>query len=451
MRKVSGQKMANNNFKVFNEAKNNIMSDSEYNLHSQRRSGVISGVAISSLHNKLYRQTSIVAKAVADFVASQGLDATDNDDRLFSANLDTALKKITKVPLEGHRTMEELDHPDRSVTTKKIRDEAVTEAKLADNAVTTGKIKDKSVTEAKLEDKSVTMAKVSDELKRYLTETYVRKAGDTIEGDLTFSTSKGAIFSDPTNSIMAKVYVNTNGTMDIGVNNSENRAIDNISLCSMNKPRWYNKNDGSHELATLDELKEEVKKYLPLKGGTMTGNITFANNSGILINRKAGGGTHTITDGGTNASGQTNLDIGNKDVTPQANLCCYQRPGWYGKDKRSEFHPFALADDISITTGWVRDGQPVPIPMGYNRNECTILLSLARSNSEGIYVDLRESGIANCVQVECWLRDNGTAHVGMWWRNNEGYSHSAYGNGEGKGDTWMPGEATYICIAKKGA
>ena len=131
MRKVSGQKMANNNFKVFNEAKNNIMNDTEYNNHTQRRSGVSSGVAISSLHNKLYRQTSIVAKAVADFVASQGLDATDNDDSLFSANLDTALKKITKVPLEGHRTMEELDHPDRSVTTKKLRDEAVTEAKLA--------------------------------------------------------------------------------------------------------------------------------------------------------------------------------------------------------------------------------------------------------------------------------------------------------------------------------
>lgn len=451
MRKVSGQKMANNNFKVFNEAKNNIMNDTEYNNHTQRRSGVSSGVAISSLHNKLYRQTSIVAKAVADFVASQGLDATDNDDSLFSANLDKALKKITKVPLEGHRTMEELDHPDRSVTTKKLRDEAVTEAKLAKDAVTTGKIKDKSVTEAKLVDKSVTMAKVSDELKRYLTETYVRKAGDTIEGDLTFSTSKGAIFMDNTNLISAKVYVNTNGTMDIGVNGSENKAIDNISLCSMNKPRWYNKNNGSHELATLDELKEEVKKYLPLKGGTMMGDITFANNTGILINRKAGGGTHTITDGGTNASGQTNLDIGNKNVTPQANLCCYNRPGWYGKDKGSEFHPFALADDISITSGWVRDGQPVPIPAGYNRNECTILLSLARSNSEGIYVDIRESGIANSVQVECWLRDNGTAHVGMWWRNNEGYSHSAYGNGEGKGDTWMPGEATYICIAKKGA
>lgn len=445
MRKVSGQKMANNNFKVFNEAKNNIMSDSEYNLHSQRRSGVTSGIASSALHNKLYRQTSLVAKAVADFVASQGLDATDNDDRLFSANLDTALKKITKVPLEEHRTIEELDHPDLSVTTKKIRDEAVTEAKLADNAVTTNKIKDKSVTEAKLADNAVTMAKVSDELKRYLTETYVRKAGDTIEGDLTFSTSKGAIFMDNTNHISAKVYVNTNGTMDIGVNSSENRAIDNISLCSMNKPRWYNKNEG-HELATLDELKEEVKKYLPLKGGIMTGNITFANNSGILINRKAGGGTHTITDGGTNASGQTNLDIGNKDVTPQANLCCYQRPGWYGKDKTTTFKPFLFDDDMTITSGTIADGQTLPIPDGFRADECHYLLSPNTINT----ADPQESRVGSASRriIKCY-HENRRVVCGVDLTIDYKINYDGGGGADPtrRYTNWIPGTANYMCIA----
>lgn len=445
MRKVSGQKMANNNFKVFNEAKNNIMSDSEYNLHSQRRSGVTSGIASSALHNKLYRQTSLVAKAVADFVASQGLDATDNDDRLFSANLDTALKKITKVPLEEHRTMEELDHPDRSVTTKKIRDEAVTEAKLATDAVTTKKIKDKSVTEAKLADKSVTMAKVSDELKRYLTETYVRKAGDTVEGDLTFSTSKGAIFMDNTNHISAKVYVNTNGTMDIGVNSSENRAINNISLCSMNKPRWYNKNDGSHELATLDELKEEVKKYLPLKGGTMTGNVTFANNSGILINRKAGGGTHTITDGGAGPSGQTNLDIGNKDVTPQANLCCYQRPGWYGKDKTTTFKPFLFDDDMIITSGTVNDGQTLPIPDGFRADECSYLLSINTIN-----ITKRGTERLTGQTIKCYREGNKVvcgANLNLSYTQH--YAGGRSDNVDVDYTKWVPGTANYVCIARR--
>lgn len=435
--------MANNNFKVFNEAKNNIMSDSEYNLHSQRRSGVTSGIASSALHNKLYRQTSLVAKAVADFVASQGLDATDNDDRLFSANLDTALKKITKVPLEEHRTMEELDHPDRSVTTKKIRDKAVTEDKLADNAVITKKIKDKSVTEAKLADKSVTMAKVSDELKRYLTETYVRKAGDTIEGDLTFSTSKGAIFMGNTNRISAKVYVNTNGTMDIGVNSSENRAIDNISLCSMNKPRWYNKNDGSHELATLDELKEEVKKYLPLKGGTMTGNITFANNSGILINRKAGGGTHTITDGGIDG-GQTNLYIGNKDVTPQANLCCYQRPGWYGKDKTTTFKPFLFDDDMTITSGTIAHDQLLPIPGGFREDECHWILTVAESHPNNGYTTglLHLQTGAFAANVVC-KREGLRVKVGVEYTTGSGDTDYY------RGKQFYPGVANYVCIARR--
>ena len=106
---------------------------------------------------------------------------------------------------------------------------------------------------------------------------------------------------------------------------------------------------------------------------------------------------------------------------------------------------------MKITSGKVTDGQTIPIPSGYSKDECTVLLSLSKSNAENIYVDIRESGIANSVQVECWADNNLTAHVGMWWRNNEGYSHSAYGNGEGKGDTWMPGEATYICIALKRA
>lgn len=438
--------MANNNFKVFNEAKNNIMSDSEYNLHSQRRSGVTSGIASSALHNKLYRQTSLVAKAVADFVASQGLDATDNDDRLFSANLDTALKKITKVPLEEHRTKEELDHPDSSVTSRKIKDKAVTEAKLDTDAVTTIKIKDKSVTEAKLADKSVTMAKVSDELKRYLTETYVRKAGDTMEGDLTFSTSKGAIFMDNTNRISAKVYVNTNGTLDIGVNGSENKAIDNISLCSMNKPRWYNKNNGSHELATLDELMDEVKKYLPLKGGTLTGNLTMANNSSILINRKAGGGSHSIGDGGVDGSGQTNLDLGSKDITPQANLCCYQRPGWYGKDKTTTFKPFLFDDDMIITSGTIANGQTLPIPQGFREDECHWILTVAESHPNNGYNNSREllhlANGAFAANVVC-KREGLKVKVGVEYTTGSGDTDYY------RGKKFFPGTANYVCIARR--
>ena len=133
--------MAANNFKVFNESKTNIMSDTDYGTHIQRENGVSSGLAVSALHNKLYRQTSIAAKAVADFIASQELDATDNDSVLFSTNLLKALEKVTKVPLEGHRTKGVLDHPDSSVTTPKIANRNVTTEKIAYNSVGTPELK----------------------------------------------------------------------------------------------------------------------------------------------------------------------------------------------------------------------------------------------------------------------------------------------------------------------
>ena len=133
--------MAANNFKVFNESKTNIMSDTDYGIHIQRENGVSSGLAVSALHNKLYRQTSIAAKAVADFIASQELDATDNDSVLFSTNLLKALEKVTKVPLEGHRTKGVLDHPDSSVTTPKIANRNITTEKIAYNSVGTDELK----------------------------------------------------------------------------------------------------------------------------------------------------------------------------------------------------------------------------------------------------------------------------------------------------------------------
>lgn len=133
--------MAANNFKVFNESKTNMMNDTDYGTHIQRKDGVSSGLAVSALHNKLYRQTSIAAKAVADFIASQELDATDNDSTLFSTNLLKALEKVTKVPLEGHRTKEVLDHPDGSVTTPKIANRNITTEKIAYNSVGTDELK----------------------------------------------------------------------------------------------------------------------------------------------------------------------------------------------------------------------------------------------------------------------------------------------------------------------
>ncbi len=323
--------------------------------------------------------------------------------------------------IKPHKELAELDHPDASVTTRKLKD------------------------------KSVTLPKLADEVTDLLKKTYVKKTGDSMTGNLSLNNSSVG-FNNGSGNYDTKIRIASNGNFDIGVteDSANKNATSQLLLHSQNKPKWYNSANGGKVLATEEYVNTETAKYLPLDGGTMKGDINIATSATIKLQRKAGGGYHTISDGGVD-NNATNLDIGNKNYTSEANLCCYNRPGWYGKNKNNEFHGFALVDDMKITSGKVTDGQTIPIPSGYSKDECTVLLSLSKSNAENIYVDIRESGIANSVQVECWADNNLTAHVGMWWRNNEGYSHSAYGNGEGKGDTWMPGEATYICIAVKRA
>ncbi len=330
-----------------------------------------------------------------------------------------ATKKDIVDAIKPHKELAELDHPDASVTTRKLKD------------------------------KSVTLPKLADEVTDLLKKTYVKKTGDSMTGNLSLNNSSVG-FNNGSGNYDTKIRIASNGNFDIGVteDSANKNATSQLLLHSQNKPKWYNSANGGKVLATEEYVNTETAKYLPLDGGTMKGDINIATSATIKLQRKAGGGYHTISDGGVD-NNATNLDIGNKNYTSEANLCCYNRPGWYGKNKNNEFHGFALVDDMKITSGKVTDGQTIPIPSGYSKDECTVLLSLSKSNAENIYVDIRESGIANSVQVECWADNNLTAHVGMWWRNNEGYSHSAYGNGEGKGDTWMPGEATYICIAVK--
>ena len=114
---------------------------------------------------------------------------------------------------------------------------------------------------------------------------------------------------------------------------------------------------------TLPKLADDVtdllqKTYVKKTGDTMTGNLEFDGNHGIKINRKSGGGYHTITDGGVDSdSGGTNLDLGNYKNTRASNLCCKERPGWFGRGGNPEFKPFLTIPDISVTYGNIRDGQ----------------------------------------------------------------------------------------------
>lgn len=71
--------MATHNFQIFDESMTDVMTDLDYQSDSQRTNGVIPGVADPLLHNKLYRQCSVMAYAIAQVISARGYNADDSD------------------------------------------------------------------------------------------------------------------------------------------------------------------------------------------------------------------------------------------------------------------------------------------------------------------------------------------------------------------------------------
>ena len=89
--------MPTNNFKLFDENKANMMSDTEYNKNTQRLNGVQAGVASSQLQNKTLYQTSLISYAIAQFMNEMGFDASDSIAvSTFVNNLTSSVKKPSK-------------------------------------------------------------------------------------------------------------------------------------------------------------------------------------------------------------------------------------------------------------------------------------------------------------------------------------------------------------------
>ena len=317
--------------------------------------------------------------------------------------------------LKKHKEHSPIDHPDGSVTTPKLRDKCVTPAKL------------------------------SEELNLKLKNDFVKRSGDTMQGNLTLNNSSIG-FNNGTGIYDTKIRIASNGNFDIGVTEDRDNknATNQLLLHSQNKPKWYNSANGGKVLATEEYVNTETAKYLPLAGGTMKGTLEIDTTSHIKIKRKAGGGFHTISDGGVDG-GQTNLDIGNKNFTAEANLCCYNRPGWYGKDKTNTFKPFLFDDDMVITSGTIAHDQLLPIPEGFREEECHWILTVAESHT-GLGNNQNHINISSAasfgVNVIC-KRDGRKVTVGTSY-----YQHSG-STDHYRGYTFSPGTANYVCICRR--
>lgn len=142
-----------------------------------------------------------------------------------------ATKKDIVDSIKPHKELAELDHPDSSVTTRKLRD------------------------------KSVTPAKLSDDLNNKLKNDFVRKVGDTMTGDLTFEVGKG---------IKLKGEGGTHSITKGGPNlNLGDETFTNAAnLCCKSRPGWYagvnNPNNGA-----LMKLNDIQISYGTIKHGEL--------------------------------------------------------------------------------------------------------------------------------------------------------------------------------------
>lgn len=169
------------------------------------------------------------------------------------ANGSEAVKKLNdlKTELSKHRTLEELDHPDASVTTRKLRDHSVTKEKLS--------------------------ASLANEL-----DAKLNKNGDTITGPLKFAYSNPILME--TGPGTGKYHRIGSGStleeiaqgkahLDLGDYNGNTYET---NLCCVSRPGWYNSTTKEVKQFALQEEIEALNNKvsnLPKGGG---GGSTFA-------------------------------------------------------------------------------------------------------------------------------------------------------------------------------
>lgn len=154
---------------------------------------------------------------------------------------------------------------------------------------------------------------------------YLPLAGGTVTGNIKLNNAAIG-FNNGNNTYDAKIRIASNGNFDIGVteDSANKNATNQLLLHSQNKPKWYNSGMGSKEIATTEDITNETSKYLLLAGGTITGDVNFANGAWVLFtNNNNVGGIRMLP------NGTMDVGVNSQGTAPNINLCSNNRPGWY--------------------------------------------------------------------------------------------------------------------------
>lgn len=322
----------------------------------------------------------------------------DNWDKIDKAIGDTSdlIKK--------HKEANPIDHPDGSVTTPKLRD------------------------------KSVTLPKLADDVTALLQRTYVKKTGDTMTGNLEFNNGIGVMFNNANNTVKTKIRVAPNGNFDIGVveSNTEYGATDTLNLISINKPKWYNNKIGSKPLATEEDVNRECSKRVNKSGDSMSGDLILENNSALKLRQANTNKYHVISgDNGT-------FELGSRTDTQKVKVNSINRPEWISGETVKQF---AMLGDFSITTGTIDNDQYLPVPQGFDENECNWFISPNNLNKDNNKLSLYQ--LHTLTQTPVCRREGRKVIVGTYIDR-----HSSNTDGP-RYNSFFPGTANYMCIAFK--
>lgn len=322
----------------------------------------------------------------------------DNWDKIDKAIGDTSdlVKK--------HKEANPIDHPDGSVTTPKLRD------------------------------KSVTLPKLADDVTALLQRTYVKKTGDTMSGNLEFNNGIGVMFNNANNTVKTKIRVAPNGNFDIGVveSNTEYNAVDTLNLISINKPKWYNNKIGGKPLATEEDVNRECSKRVNKTGDSMSGDLILENNSALKLRQANTNKYHVI------ASDNGTFELGSRSDTQKVKVNSINRPEWISGETVKQF---AMLGDFSITTGTIDNDQYLPVPQGFNENECNWFISPNNLNKDNNKLSLYQ--LHTLTQTPVCRREGRKVIVGTYIDR-----HSSNTDGP-RYNSFFPGTANYMCIAFK--
>ena len=275
--------------------KKEVISSDEY---VEGESGFSEDKALSAfLLNKLFPSKAKLLKdhytkdqvdnLLGDFIAKYYLK--DQIDSLLAnlknelkssldANGSEAVKKLNdlKTELSKHRTLEELDHPDASVTTRKLRDHSVTKEKLSDGLTT------------ELDNK-------------------LNKNGDIMNGPLKFAYSNlilmetgpgtGKYHRIGSGSTLEEI---AQGKAHLDLGDYDGNTYE-TNLCCVSRPGWYNSTTKEVKQFALQEeieaLNNKVNNMPKGGGGSSTfakisankiwsGHVTVRNNRGSSSKQK---------------------------------------------------------------------------------------------------------------------------------------------------------------------